>query len=134
AVAGERGPTLHCPPAQPLRAKRLVEPGGVVLSGTCEMPPPSERLPQSRFFSGTVPATSRNVWPHVPVAAVERKSNLVAGPPPPIVVVVVDVVVVVVGTGAVVVGTGPIVEVVVVDGATVVVGTGAVVVDVVVVG
>ena len=61
AVAVAIWPTLHTPPAQPLTAKRFVDPGGVVLSGTCEMPPPSERLPQSRFFKGTVPARSRNV-------------------------------------------------------------------------
>jgi hypothetical protein len=70
--------------------KRFVAPGGVALSGTCESPPPSESWPQRRFFSGIVPATSRNVFPHVPVPAVDRKSNP-DGPVPVVEVVDVDV-------------------------------------------
>ena len=50
-------------------------PVGVVLSGTCDRPPPSESWPQRSFFSGIVPARSRNVLPHVPVPAVDRKSS-----------------------------------------------------------
>ena len=70
--------------------KRLIAPAGVALSGTCEMPPPSDRLPQSRFFNGIVPARSLNVLPQVPVPAVAVKSKPdgVTGPP---VVDVVDV-------------------------------------------
>ncbi len=53
------GPMLHVVPTQPDSVKRFVAPDGVVLSGTWERPPPSERLPQSRFFKTTVPAPSR---------------------------------------------------------------------------
>jgi hypothetical protein len=53
------GPRLHVVPVQLVSLKRLVAPEGVVLSGTCEMPPPSESSPQRRFFNGTVPAVSR---------------------------------------------------------------------------
>jgi hypothetical protein len=82
-------PSVQLDPAQD-SVKRLVAPGGVELSGTCEMPPPIERPPQSRFFSGIVPARSRKVLPHVPVAEVERKSKP-DGAPPPVVEVVDDV-------------------------------------------
>ena len=69
--------------------KRLVEPGGVTLSGTCEKPPPIERLPQMIRFNGIVPARSRNVLPQRPLPAVDVKSNAVT---PPLVVLVVLVV------------------------------------------
>jgi len=97
--------------------KRLVDPDGVVLSGTCERPPPSDRLPQVRFFSGTVPARSRKVLPHEPDPAVAVKSNNVAGSnTAPLVVEVVDEVVEVEVVGmtdelvldVVVVGRGPV--------------------------
>jgi len=89
-------PTSHCEPLQ-VSAKRFVAPGGVALSGTCEMPPPSDSEPQRRFFSGTVPARSRNVLPHEPEPGVDRKSNPVTGGWPPVVDVVdVDVLVLVV--------------------------------------
>ena len=52
------GPMLHVEPTQPDSVKRLVAPDGVGLSGTCETPPPSERLPHERFLSGTVWARS----------------------------------------------------------------------------
>jgi hypothetical protein len=70
--------------------KRLTAPGGVALSGTPDRPPPIERLPQSRFFNGLVPPTSRNVWPQKPTPAVDVKSK--PDGPPPIVVLVDDVV------------------------------------------
>lgn len=86
------------------------------MSGTCERPPPSDRLPQVRFFSGTVPARSRKVLPHEPDPAVAVKSNNVAGSnTAPFVVEVVDEVEVeVVGMtdelvlDVVVVGRGPV--------------------------
>ncbi len=87
------GPMLQSEPTQPPSVNRFVAPGGVALSGTCEMPPPRDRLPQRRFLSGMVPATSRYVLPHEPLPAVDRKSKVswivVVGPP--IVDVVVDV-------------------------------------------
>ena len=70
------------------RLKRLIAPGGVALSGTAEMPPPSDRLPQRRFFNGIVPATSRNVVPQKPTPAVDVKSKPDGAPP--IVVEVLD--------------------------------------------
>jgi hypothetical protein len=79
APAAAIGPTVQWPSAVQLRLKRFVDPAGVVLSGTCERPPPSERFPQMSFFSGIVPARSRKVLPHVPEPAVDRKSNAVAG-------------------------------------------------------
>jgi hypothetical protein len=79
------GPMLQTLPTQFVSVKRFAAPAGVALSGTCEMPPPSDRLPQRRFLIGTVPARSRKVLPHVPVPAVDRKSM---PEPPPIVVVV----------------------------------------------
>jgi hypothetical protein len=97
--------------------KRFVDPDGVVLSGTCERPPPSDRLPQARFFNGTVPATSRKVFPHEPDPAVAVKSNNVAGSnTAPLVVEVLDEVVGVEVVGmtdelvldVVVVGRGPV--------------------------
>ncbi len=69
------GPMLHKEPLQPDSVKRFVAPDGVVLSGTCERPPPSERLPQVRFFSGTVCARSRYVLPQFPEPDVDKKSN-----------------------------------------------------------
>jgi hypothetical protein len=69
---------------------RFVAPEGVVLSGTWEIPPPSDRLPQMSRLSGIVPAVSRNVLPQLPPPAVDRKSNFV-GTPPTVVVVVDDV-------------------------------------------
>jgi hypothetical protein len=86
--------TVHAGPTQE-SAKRFVAPAGVTLSGTCEMPPPSDRFAQTRFFSTTVvPARSRNVWPQFPLPAVVVKSNFV-GPAPIVDVVVLDVEVVV---------------------------------------
>jgi hypothetical protein len=67
--------------------KRLIAPAGVALSGTADRPPPSERLPQRRFFNGIVPATSRNVVPQLPTPAVDVKSK---PDTPAIVVVLVD--------------------------------------------
>jgi hypothetical protein len=69
--------------------KRLVEPGGVTLSGTCEKPPPIERLPQMSFFNGIVAPRSRNVLPQRPLPAVDVNSKAVT---PPVVVEVVLVV------------------------------------------
>ena len=80
------GPMLQTAPTQPDSVKRLVAPGGVALSGTCEMPPPSDRLPQRRFLIGTVPARSRKVLPQEPLPGVDRKSKPV--PPPRVVEVV----------------------------------------------
>ena len=80
-------PMLQFVPTQPDSVKRLIAPGGVALSGTWAMPPPSDRLPQRRFFNGTVPARSRNVLPQVPEPDVDVKSKPVA---PPIVVLLVD--------------------------------------------
>jgi hypothetical protein len=89
-------PRSHCVPLQD-SVKRFVAPGGVALSGTCEMPPPSDRLAQRRFFNGIVPARSRNVLPQVPLPAVDAKSKPVGMTVPPVVDVVdVDVLVLVV--------------------------------------
>jgi len=52
------GPMLHVVPTHPESVNRFVAPLGVVLSGTCERPPPSESLPHPRFFRGIVPASS----------------------------------------------------------------------------
>src|SRR6185369_4779223 len=137
------GPMLQMLPTQFVSAKRFAAPAGVALSGTCEMPPPSDRLPQRRFLIGTVPARSRKVLPHVPVPAVDRKSM---AEPPPIVVVVGAIVVgvtvvdddeldevdeLVVVVGAIVVGMTVVGVSEVDDDVLVVVGMGAVV-DVVV--
>ena len=84
------GPTVHGDPVQSSES-RFVAPAGVVLSGTCEAPPPSERFPQMRFLSAVVPARSRKVPPQAPLPAVDVKSNWVGGPPA---VVLVDEVVV----------------------------------------
>ena len=85
--------------------KRLIAPAGVALSGTCEMPPPSDRLPQRRFFNGIVPARSLNVLPQAPVPAVAVKSKPVGVTGPPVVDVVdVDVLVLVVDVVGCVVG------------------------------
>jgi hypothetical protein len=84
------GPMLQVVPTQPESVNRFVAPGGVALSGTCEMPPPSDSCPQRRFFSGTVPARSRNVLPQLPDPGVDRKSKP-DGPPPDVVVVVDEV-------------------------------------------
>jgi len=107
------------------------------------MPPPSDSEPQRRFFSGTVPARSRNVLPHEPEPAVDRKSKPVGVTGPPVVDVLdVDVLVLVVDVvGCSVVGASELdvddevlVEVLLVVGIVVVgivVGTGAEVDDVV---
>jgi hypothetical protein len=87
-------PTVQLAPTHE-SANRLVAPAGVALSGTCDLPPPSERLPQVRFFSGMVPARSRNVCPQVPVPVVDWKSKPL-GPLPVVEVVEVEVDVVVV--------------------------------------
>jgi hypothetical protein len=82
-------PRVHAGPTHE-SVNRLVAPDGVELSGTCERPPPSERPPQARFFNGIAAPTSRNEFPHVPVAAVDRKS-MPDGPLPSVVVLDVDV-------------------------------------------
>lgn len=69
------GPMLQFVPVQPDSVKRFVAPAGVALSGTCERPPPSDRLPQRSFLSGIVPARSRKVLPQSPLPVVERKSK-----------------------------------------------------------
>jgi hypothetical protein len=73
------GPMLHVVPMQPESVKRFVAPLGVALSGTADLPPPSERLPQARFFSGIVPPRSLYVVPQLPAAGVERKSKREGG-------------------------------------------------------
>ncbi len=67
-------PTVHDEPVHE-SVNRFVAPDGVALSGTCSMPPPSDRLPHARFLRGVTAPRSRNVFPQYPLAAVDRKSR-----------------------------------------------------------
>jgi hypothetical protein len=69
------GPMLQFVPVQGPSENRLVAPDGVELSGTCEMPPPSDSPPHCKSLSGIVAPRSRKLFPHVPVADVDWKSK-----------------------------------------------------------